>query len=107
VEYCHKNKIIVEAYSPLVRAQKTHSEVLVKLAKKYNKSTSQILIRYCLQKDWVPLPKSDTPSRIKENAEVYDFEIFSEDMKTLNDLDQGAAGSIVQAVKNDSTGGNV
>lgn len=48
----------------------------------------------------VPLPKSDTPSRIKENADIYDFEISKEDMTKLDDLDQGAAGAIVQAVDN-------
>jgi diketogulonate reductase-like aldo/keto reductase len=53
-----------------------------------------------LQKDWVPLPKSDTPSRIVENADVFDFELSKEEMKKLDDLDQGARGAIVQAVKN-------
>lgn len=70
------------------------------IAEKYHKTSAQILVRYCLQKNWVPLPKSDTPSRIKENAEVYDFEILKEDMKRLDDLDEGADGSIVQAVDN-------
>ena len=70
------------------------------LSKKYNKTVSQVLIRYCLQKGWVPLPKSDTPSRIDENAGVYDFEIDQGDMGTLDGLDQGDKGAIVQAVKN-------
>lgn len=48
----------------------------------------------------MPLPKSDTPSRIKDNADVYDFEISAGDMKTLDALDEGAAGAIVQAVDN-------
>jgi len=53
-----------------------------------------------LQKGWVPLPKSDTPSRIEENADVYDFELGAGDMETLDGLDQGSRGAIVQAVKN-------
>jgi diketogulonate reductase-like aldo/keto reductase len=53
-----------------------------------------------LQKNWVPLPKSDNPSRIVENADVYDFEIAKEDMSTLDGLDRGSRGSIVQAVRN-------
>lgn len=91
---------MVEAYCPLVRNQKADNETLVGLAKKYNKSTAQILIRWSLQKEWVTLPKSDTPSRIKENGDVFNFEISDEDMKALNDLDEGAAGAIVQAVTN-------
>ena len=70
------------------------------MAEKHGKTSAQILVRYCLQKGWVPLPKSDTPSRIKENADVYDFELDSDDMKTLDDLDQADAGAIVEAVKN-------
>jgi diketogulonate reductase-like aldo/keto reductase len=100
VAYCQKNGIVVEAYSPLVRNKKADDATLNKIAGIYKKSTAQILIRYCLQKGWVPLPKSDTPSRIVENLEVYDFEISKEDMSTLDDLDQGAAGAIVQAVTN-------
>ena len=98
--YCTKHSIIIEAYSPLVRNYKANDPTLVSLAKNYNKSTAQILIRYSLQKNWVPLPKSDDPERIKENADVYGFEISQEDMGTLDALDQGEAGAIVQAVDN-------
>lgn len=91
---------MVEAYSPLVRNYKANNKTLVDVSKKYGRTTAQILIRYCLQKNWVPLPKSDTPSRIIGNANVYDFEITKEDMDTLDALDQGDAGAIVEAVRN-------
>lgn len=100
MDYCNKNGIIVEAYCPLVRNQRASNETLLAMAKKYNKTTAQILIRWSLQKGWVTLPKSDTPDRIKANAEVFDFELSDEDMRTMNDLDEGEAGSIVQAVTN-------
>jgi diketogulonate reductase-like aldo/keto reductase len=100
VEFCHKNGIIVEAYCPLIRNQKANDPTLNPIAKAHNKSVAQVLIRYCLQKNWVPLPKSDTPSRIAENADVYDFELTAEEMKTLDDLDQGSKGVIVQAAVN-------
>lgn len=70
------------------------------LAEKYKKNTGQILIRYCIEKGWVPLPKSETPSRIEGNADVYDFSLSKEDMATLDGLDQAAKGAIVQAVDN-------
>ena len=70
------------------------------MSKSHDKSTAQILIRYSLQKGWVSLPKSDTPSRIQANSDVYGFELTDEDMKILDSLDQGANGAIVEAVKN-------
>jgi diketogulonate reductase-like aldo/keto reductase len=100
VDYCNEHKIIIEAYSPIVRNQKAHDPTLTQLAKTHSKTVSQILIRYCLQKGWVPLPKSDTKSRIEENANVYDFELNQNDMTTLDGLDQGNKGAIVEAVKN-------
>lgn len=100
VDFCNKNKIIVEAYCPLVRNLKAHDQTLVDISKKHDSSTAQVLIRYSLQKGWVSLPKSDTPSRIEANADVYGFELSDDDMRTLDALDQGANGAIVQAVKN-------
>lgn len=100
VDYCNEHKIIIQAYCPLVRNMKAHDETLVSISKKHDKTTGQVLIRYCLQKGWVPLPKSDTPSRIEANADVYGFELDEEDMKALDGLDQGAKGAIVQAVTN-------
>jgi len=100
VSYCQAHNIVVEAYCPLVRNQKADDKTLNAIASKHGKGTGQVLIRYCLQKEWVPLPKSDTPSRIEGNADVYDFELSDEEMKKLDALDQGAKGAIVQAVDN-------
>ena len=100
MDYCQKNKIVIEAYCPLVRNLKAHDETLVGISKKHGKPTAQILIRYSLQKGWVSLPKSDTPSRITANADIYDFDLSEADMATLDGLDQGADGAIVEAVKN-------
>ena len=101
MSYCQKNSIIVEAYSPLVRAHKSHDPTLSTIAKGHGVAPAQVLIRYCLQKGWVPLPKSDTPSRIAENADVYGFELGEEDMGKLDGLDMGRDGAIVQAVRNE------
>jgi diketogulonate reductase-like aldo/keto reductase len=100
-EYCKKNGIIVEAYSPIVRNYKANDPTLVEVAKKYSKSTQQILIRYALQKGWVPLPKTDNPERIVANADVFGFDISVEDMALLDSFDQGSAGAIVEAVDNE------
>lgn len=91
----------MEAYSPLVRNYKANDETLVDVAKTYNKSTQQVLVRYSLQKGWIPLPKSDDPARIAANADVFDFNISSDDMAILDMLDQGDAGAIVEYVVNE------
>lgn len=103
VAYCQKNGIVVEAYCPLVRNEKAEDKTLNAIADKYGKGTGQVLVRWSLQRGWVPLPKSDTPSRIEGNKDLYDFELSKEDMEKLDALDQGAKGAIVQAVSNDST----
>jgi diketogulonate reductase-like aldo/keto reductase len=84
VEWCQKRGVVVEAYSPLVRATRMKEKVLVDLAKKHSKTPSQILLRWGLQKDFVVLPKSVTHSRIEENRNIYDFELSKEDMEALN-----------------------
>lgn len=98
MRYCQQHGIVIEAYCPLVRGNKANDPTLVALAQKYEKTTAQVLVRYSLQKNWVPLPKSSNPGRIAANADVFDFEISQEDMDVLNGLDQGAAGAIVEAV---------
>ena len=84
-----------------MRNYKATDPTLVEVAKKYNKTTQQVLIRYALQKQWVPLPKTDNPDRIAANADVFDFNITPEDMDLLDSLDQGDAGAIVEAVVNE------
>ena len=61
----------------------------MKLAEKYNKTPAQIALRWNLQHEVVTIPKSKTPKRIAENADIFDFELSAEDMQTLDALDQG------------------
>ncbi|KAL4895328.1 NADP-dependent oxidoreductase domain-containing protein [Aspergillus ambiguus] len=84
VEWLQKRNIVVEAYSPLAHGTRMGESLLKTLGKKYNKSPAQIMIRWGLQNGFVPLPKSVTPSRIRENSEVFDFELSDEEMKILH-----------------------
>ncbi|KAI0268204.1 Aldo/keto reductase [Gloeopeniophorella convolvens] len=93
VEYCREHGIVVQAYSPLVRGE-FENPVLQEIAKKYNKTPAQILVRWSLQHTFVPLPKSQDPERVRSNANVYDFEISREDIQRLDDLDRGKAGAV-------------
>lgn len=85
VEFCEKHNIKLEAYSPLTRATKFGDKKLQELAKKYNKSPAQILIRWSLQKNFIPLPKSVNESRIKSNIDVFDFELEKQEVEELGD----------------------
>ena len=84
-EFCKESGIVVEAYSPLMRGNRLDDPELAKMAKKYNKTVAQILVRWNLQKGFVPLPKTATESRIKSNVQVYDFELDAEDLESLGD----------------------
>lgn len=84
--FCEKNKILVSAHTPLVRGQKINDARLVNIAKKYGKSNAQILIRWLIEKNFIVIPKSTNPARIKENIEVYDFTLDDSDMSLLNGL---------------------
>ncbi|CAE6392669.1 unnamed protein product [Rhizoctonia solani] len=94
VDYCKKNDIVVQAYCPIVRGEKWGHPALVGLSKKHDRSEAQILIRWSLQKGYVPLPKSTHEERIMENADVFKFELSSEDMGVLDALDEGSRGAI-------------
>ena len=86
VEYCLKNDIVVEAWSPLGRKDALKNETLKSIAAKYGKSVAQLCIRWVLQHGVLPLPKSVTPSRILENTKVFDFTIDAADMQAIDAL---------------------
>ena len=86
LSFCRENNILVEAWSPLGRGAVLDNEILKDIAEKYKKSVAQICIKWCLQNGVVPLPKSVTPERVKENADVFDFEISADDMKIINEM---------------------
>ncbi|KAL8768081.1 MAG: hypothetical protein Q9209_005624 [Squamulea sp. 1 TL-2023] len=83
VDWCQKRGVVIQAYCPIVRGQRFEEPVLKPLVEKYGKTPSQVLLRWSLQKGFVPLPKSVTLSRIEENADLYDFQLTDEEMKSL------------------------
>lgn len=94
LDFCKANNICVEAWSPLGTGRMLSNEILNEIAAKYNKSTAQLCIRWCMQNGTVPLPKSVTPARIAENLDVFDFEISNEDMEKINAMEYfGGSGS--------------
>lgn len=84
VDLCRKENILVEAWEPLGKASILSDERIIKLAEKYQKTPAQICIRWSLDNGFLPLPKSQTPSRIKENLMVEDFKLSKEDVEYVN-----------------------
>lgn len=85
-EYCRKKDIVVEAWSPLGRKDALDNEVLREIGAKYQKGTAQVCIRWVMQHGILPLPKTVNPDRMAENADVFDFELTAEEMRTIDEL---------------------
>ena len=82
VEYCQKEGILVEAYSPIAHGEILHQPEIASMAEKYGVSVPQLCIRYTLQLGTISLPKTANPEHMKTNGEV-DFEISEADMERL------------------------
>ena len=92
VKFCRNNNILVEAWGPLSTGRIFKVKEMQDIADKYNKSIAQITLRWHIQNEILPLPKSVTPSRIKENSMIFDFELLKEDMELIQNL-KGCEGS--------------
>ena len=88
LEFCEENRIQMEAYSPLTRGERLTHPKLSKVAKKYGKTSAQILIRWSLQHGLIAIPKSIHEGRIRENCEIFDFQLKPEDMELLDSLNE-------------------
>lgn len=88
VDYCNSHDCLFESYSPLkaLAGNRLPMEVLQPIMDKYNKSMAQIVLRWNIQRGCLPLPKTQKPKRMKENMNIFDFELADNDMKALNGL---------------------
>ena len=86
-----ENNILLEAWYPLGHGNKDllENETIVSIAKKYNKNTGQIILRWIYQEGVISLPKSTNPTRMKGNIDIFDFELTDEDMAAIQALDTG------------------
>ncbi|KXJ90290.1 NADP-dependent oxidoreductase domain-containing protein [Microdochium bolleyi] len=88
-KYCAAHGIVVQAFAPLAQGRSNGGDVISQIGTRHGKTQAQVLIRWSLQKGFVALPKSSKPERIRENADVFDFELDGEDMHLLDGLDKG------------------
>ncbi|XP_030626298.1 aldo-keto reductase family 1 member D1 isoform X2 [Chanos chanos] len=99
MEYCKQNDIVIVGYSPLGTSRDPswvnlksppllEDELLVSIAKRHNKTTAQVALRFNVQRGVVVIPKSFSPSRIKENFQIFDFCLTDEEMKAIEGLNK-------------------
>jgi diketogulonate reductase-like aldo/keto reductase len=85
-EYCQSKNITIESWSPLARGKVFDNQLLKDIAKAHQKSVSQICLRWITQHNVIIIPKSNSPERIEENINIFDFELSADEMKQINNL---------------------
>jgi diketogulonate reductase-like aldo/keto reductase len=88
LEACAERKVALEAYSPLGTGRHLSNSTVVRIAERSGRTPAQVLLRWCLQRDAVVIPKSTHRERIEENAQIFDFGLGDEDMAALDALDR-------------------
>lgn len=88
VRYCQERDILVQAWSPIGRSALLNHPILMKIAGNYGVSVAQLCIRYAVQRGIVPLPKSSAYERMKQNQDVFGFDISTEDMYRIGTIPQ-------------------
>ena len=84
VDYCKANHIVVEAWSPLGTGEMLKNPQLNQIAASYGRSAAQLCLRWCLQNGVLPIAKSVTPARIRQNGQIFDFSLSEADMAAIN-----------------------
>lgn len=88
VAYCKEKGIVLEAYSPLAHGYGIDNPVLTKIGKAHDKSPAQVMIHWCIERGFVVLPKTTHKERLKQNMDVFDFELSKEEIKALSELNK-------------------
>ncbi|KAK8849826.1 hypothetical protein IAR55_005162 [Kwoniella newhampshirensis] len=96
VAYCQARGILISAYSPTAHflEEKIGNPIIVKLCEKHKRTAGHILLRWSLQKGFIPIPRSSNPGRIEDNIDLFSFELTADDMDAIDSLNEGAAGHI-------------
>lgn len=87
IDFCREKNIVLEAWAPLGKGKMLNNETLLEIAKKYDVSVAKLCLRWCLQNEVIPLPKSESRERMQQNLNLFDFEISKEDMEIINNME--------------------
>ena len=90
--YCREHRIAVEAWSPIAQGGVLEDPTILTIADRVGKSAAQVTLRWHIQRGDIIFPKSTTPARIRENFELFDFELTDADLSAISALDKGEAG---------------
>jgi 2,5-diketo-D-gluconate reductase A len=90
--YCREHGIATEAWSPIAQGAVLGDPAVTEIAERVGRSPAQVVLRWHLQHGNVVIPKSVTPARIRENFELFDFELEPEDVERIDALDRGEEG---------------
>ncbi len=90
--YGQEHGIVTEAWSPIAQGAVLDDETISEVAERVERTAAQVVLRWHVQHGHIVFPKSVTPERIKENIELFDFELSAEDMKAIDGLDRGEEG---------------
>jgi diketogulonate reductase-like aldo/keto reductase len=93
VRACEERQVALEAYSPLGTGRHLSNPTVTEIAERLGRTTAQVLLRWCLQRQTIVLPKSTHRQRIEENAQIYDFALSDDDMTRLDALDRTSGTS--------------
>jgi 2,5-diketo-D-gluconate reductase A len=92
--YGEEHGIRTEAWSPIAQGAVLDDPVITEIAGRLERTPAQVVLRWHIERGSIVFPKSTTPSRIKENFELFDFELGADDMAAITELDEGDDGRI-------------
>lgn len=93
ISFCNNLNIAIEAYTPITKGKRFKHKEIKRLSSKYQKTAAQIMLRWSLQHNAIVIPKSSHPDRIKENSDIFDFNLDDADMEILNSLNENLRSS--------------
>ncbi len=87
-EFCAEHQIAIEAWSPLARGNALDDPTVDDIARRYGKTPAQVILRWHIERGDIVFPKSVTPARIRENFDIFDFELTGEDVEAITALNR-------------------
>jgi len=88
LEFCQQHNIVVTAYSPLARGNVFGNNVISAIAEEYGKTPAQISLRWLLQKGIIVIPKASSEAHLRENMDIFDWELSAADEEGIDNIEE-------------------